>query len=225
MAITYENLTFTQGSEVILVGLVDNVDATAVVFDSNNYPLVNGEFTINLGTTLAVGSYALPLTIVGGADDGTTITETIVIEAPVAPISGTSLTEEEVIASITKNDQIQDYIPDYQIGKESNTDNVEFYPGSTVGFKPLEHNDEVTAEQLSIDPSAGYAKKFPVRRLMTNEVRAEYFPYDGDFDPKTITPFPLGRRADLLEDGKNSPEKTIRGGANSSPLPTTGFTF
>ncbi len=221
MAITYDGLSFAQGEEVIIVGLVDNVGATDVAFNGKNYPITNGEFTINLGKNLAVGTYELSISVVGGEDDGTVLTNTLTITAPVVA----TMTEEEVIASVTKNDTIQDYIPDYQIGKESDTDNVEFYPGSTVGFKPLEHNDKVTPEQLAIDPSAGYAKKFPVRRLMANEIRAEYFPYDGDFDPKTITPFPLGRRADLLEDGKNAPEKTVRGGANSSPLPTTGFTF
>lgn len=224
MAITYDGLNFTQGEEVIVIGLVDSVGATAVAFNGKDYPITNGEFAINLGKTLAVGSYELPIKVVGGEDDGMVLTNTITISAPVTTAT-TPLTEEEVIASITKNDTIQDYIPDYQIGKESNTDNVEFYPGSTVGFKPLEHNDKVSAAELAIDPSAGYAKKFPVRRLMVNEVRAEYFPYDGDFDPKTLAPFPLGRRADLLEDGKNAPEKTVRGGANSSPLPTTGFTF
>ena len=224
MAITYDGLNFTQGEEVIVIGLVDSVGATAVAFNGKDYPITNGEFAINLGKTLAVGSNELPIKVVGGEDDGMVLTNTITISAPVTTAT-TPLTEEEVIASITKNDTIQDYIPDYQIGKESNTDNVEFYPGSTVGFKPLEHNDKVSAAELAIDPSAGYAKKFPVRRLMVNEVRAEYFPYDGDFDPKTLTPFPLGRRADLLEDGKNAPEKTVRGGANSSPLPTTGFTF
>lgn len=224
MAITYDGLNFTQGEEVIVIGLVDSVGATAVAFNGKDYPITNGEFAINLGKTLAVGSYELPIKVVGGEDDGMVLTNTITISAPVTTAT-TPLTEEEVIASITKNDTIQDYIPDYQIGKESNTDNVEFYPGSTVGFKPLEHNDKVSAAELAIDPSAGYAKKFPVRRLMVNEVRAEYFPYDGDFDPKTLTPFPLGRRADLLEDGKNASEKTVRGGANSSPLPTTGFTF
>ena len=224
MAITYNGLSFTQGEEVIIIGLVDSVGATAVAFNGKDYPITNGEFAINLGKTLAVGSYELPITVVGGDDDGIVLTNTLTITALVTPASA-PLTEEEIIASITKNDTIQDYIPDYTVSKESDTDNVEFYPGSTVGFKPLEHNDKVSAEELAIDPSAGYVKKFPVRRLMANEVRAEYFPYDGDFDPKTITPFPLGRRADLLEDGKNVPEKTIRGGANSSPLPTTGFTF
>lgn len=219
MAIIYSNLAFDVGIKVELVGLVDNVGATDVLFNDNTtYPLTAGEFRIDLGSSLAINDYNIKIQIIGGVDDGEVYNDTL-------SIVDFATTPEEIEASIIRNDSKPDYISDYAIGVESDTSNVQVYPGSTVGFKPLEHNSDVTDAQLAIDPSVGYSKKFPVRRMMQDEVRAEYFPFDGDYDKDTVKQYPLGRRADLIDDGTVEPANILRGGANSSAMSTTGFTF
>jgi len=219
MAIIFNKLAFDVGTEVELVGLVDNVGATDVLFNDNTtYALTAGEFKINLGSSLAINNYDVKIQIVGGVDDGEVYNHTL-------SIVDFATTPEEIEASIIRNDSKPDYIPDYTIGVETDTSNVQTYPGSTVGFKPLEHNPDVTDAELAANPNAGYAKKFPVRRLMQEEIRAEYFPFDGDYDKDTIKQYPLGRRADLIDDGTVEPSNILRGGSNSSAMSTTGFTF
>lgn len=184
---------------------------------------------------------------------------------PVTPTTPTTPTEpvtpiisKEAQALIDKNSSsIQTFIPRYDVKSvESDTDHVQVYPGVGIGFTPLSASahsaskaDEfkiMSDEALALNPAAGYTGgrgtgnpdnfgKYPVRALMT-DVRGEFFPKLGDFDPKTPTQYPLGRTADILEnsqypvgftgkDEKGYSTTSTRGGADASPITTSGFTF
>jgi hypothetical protein len=165
---------------------------------------------------------------------------------------------KEAQALIDKNSSsIQTFIPRYDVKSvESDTDHVQVYPGVGIGFTPLSASahsaskaDEfkiMPDEALALNPAAGYTGgrgtgnpdnfgKYPVRALMT-DVRGEFFPKLGDFDPKTPTQYPLGRTADILEnsqypvgftgkDEKGYSTTSTRGGVDASPITTSGFTF
>lgn len=180
-------------------------------------------------------------------------------EAPVEPTTPTTPTaSSEAQALIDRNSStIQTFVPRYDVNSvESDTDNVAVYPGVGIGFGPLSASantafkaDEfkiMSDEALALNPSAGYTGgrgtgnapefgKYPERALMT-DVRGEFFPKIGDFDPSTTTQYPLGRTADILEgtsyptgftdkDANGYSTTTTRGGADASPITTSGFTF
>ena len=142
------------------------------------------------------------------------------------------------------------------LGTPSDTDNVKVYPGVGIGFTPLSASAHSASsanefkimpdDVLAHIPAAGYTGgrgtgnpedfgKYPVRGLM-KDTRGEFFSKDGDFDPTTVTQYPLGRTADILEnsnypvgfttkDAKGYSTSTTRGGVDASPFPTGGITF
>lgn len=164
-------------------------------------------------------------------------------------------TEAQALIDLNKS-TIQTFVPKYEVSRETDTAHVVVYPGSQTGFAPLTASahsatsaDEfkvMSDEALLANPSAGFTGgrgtgndndfgRYPYRALMT-EVRGEFFPKLGDFDPKTTTQYPLGRTGDLLEnatipegftakDSKGYATTTTRGGVDASPIPTSGFTF
>lgn len=142
------------------------------------------------------------------------------------------------------------------LGIPTDTDHIKAYPGSVTGFMPLTgeahagssaHEFKIMPDEaLAKNPSAGFTGgrgtgnpdnfgKFPYRALM-HDTRGEFFSKEGDFDANTVTPYPLGRTADILEnsnypvgftakDAKGYSTTTTRGGVNASPFPTGGITF
>ena len=178
-------------------------------------------------------------------------------EAPVTPTEAPTMSDEAQALIDRNSSTIQTFIPKYNVKSvESDTDNIKVYPGVGIGFGPLSASantafkaDEfkiMSAEALALNPSAGYTGgrgtgnpdnfgKYPFRALMT-DVRGEFFPKLGDFDPATPTQYPLGRTADILEgasyptgftkkDENGYSTTTTRGGADASPITTSGFTF
>ena len=189
----------------------------------------------------------------------TTPTEPTTPTTPTTPTEPVTPTiSKEAQALIDKNSSsIQTFVPKYDVKSvESDTDHVQVYPGVGIGFTPLSASahsaskaDEfkiMPDEALALNPAAGYTGgrgtgnpdnfgKYPVRALMT-DVRGEFFPKLGDFDPKTQTQYPLGRTADILEnsqypvgftgkDEKGYSTTSTRGGVDASPITTSGFTF
>lgn len=178
-------------------------------------------------------------------------------EAPVTPTEAPTMSDEAQALIDRNSSTIQTFIPKYNVKSvESDTDNIKVYPGVGIGFGPLSASantafkaDEfkiMSDEALALNPSAGYTGgrgtgnpdnfgKYPFRALMT-DVRGEFFPKLGDFDPATPTQYPLGRTADILEgasyptgftkkDENGYSTTTTRGGADASPITTSGFTF
>ena len=178
-------------------------------------------------------------------------------EAPVTPTEAPVISDEAQALIDRNSSTIQTYIPKYDVNSvESDTDNIKVYPGVGIGFGPLSASANTTFkadefkimsdEALALNPSAGYTGgrgtgnpdnfgKYPFRALMT-DVRGEFFPKLGDFDPATPTQYPLGRTADILEgasyptgftgkDENGYSTTTTRGGADASPITTSGFTF
>lgn len=178
-------------------------------------------------------------------------------EAPVTPPEAPAMSDEAQALIDRNSSTIQTFIPKYDVNSvESDTDNIKVYPGVGIGFGPLSASantafkaDEfkiMSDEALALNPSAGYTGgrgtgnpdnfgKYPFRALMT-DVRGEFFPKLGDFDPATPTQYPLGRTADILEgasyptgftgkDENGYSTTTTRGGADASPITTSGFTF
>lgn len=265
MATTFEPLSFVEGSPITISGLTDDSAVAFVsVTDGEFIPVVNGEFSLTFANvpaatyTMNVSYFDADQVIIGTP-------EALVFEVTAAPVvtPPEEPTEEPTMSSeaqalIDKNSSsIQTYIPKYDVNSvESDTDNIAVYPGVGIGFGPLSASANATFkadefkimsdEALALNPSAGYTGgrgtgnapefgKYPERALMT-DVRGEFFPKIGDFDPSTPTQYPLGRTADLLEgtsyptgftdkDSNGYSTTTTRGGANASPMPTSGFTF
>ena len=272
MATTFEPLSFIEGSPIVISGLTDDSTVAFVsVTDGEFIPVVSGEFSITFANapvatyTVNVSYFDADQVIIGEP-------EALVFEVTAAPAEPTPDPEpteptepteapamsDEAQALIDRNSStIQTYIPKYDVNSvESDTDNIEVYPGVGIGFGPLSAsaNTAFKADEfkimsdaaLALNPSAGYTGgrgtgnpdnfgKYPVRALMT-DVRGEFFPKIGDFDPATPTQYPLGRTADILEgaayptgftakDENGYSTTTTRGGADASPITTSGFTF
>ena len=269
MALTFDTLEFIAGEPIVLDGITDNIDAKFVSpIDGENFPVnADGSFTINL-TPLIAGTYSLNLKTLD-TDlvelDAETLNINVINPAPITTPEVTPPTEDTTMSIITpeaealiaqNSSTIQTFIPKYEIGTETDTDNISVYPGSKLGFGPLSksENSASKADEFKImsdaalvqNPSAGYTGgrgtgnpdnfgKFPYRNLMT-DLRGEFFPKNGDFDANSETQYPLGRTADILEnavypegftqkDANGYSTTTTRGGADASPIPTTGFTF
>lgn len=234
MAITFDKLEFVVGESIILNGFTDNVDAVAISpVDGESYPITDGNFTLNF-PALEVGSYSLSLKLLDADSnelESTSATLTIVAAPEVSaeePIEETPVVVPEISAEaqalIDRNSStIQNYIPRYEVSRETNTDDISIYPGSKIGFGPISKSpnsatgaDEfkiMSDEALAANPSAGFTGgrgtgnpddfgKFPYRALM-KDVRGEFFPKGGDFDANSPTQYPLGRTADLLENAVN----------------------
>lgn len=238
--LTFDKLEFVVGLPIVLEGLTDNTDATKVSYIDGDLIALNPDksFALNL-PELAVGSYSITLKLYDDTD--TAVEEQVavvkVIEAPTeepeapasepseptAPTSTPSgapmANSPEAQALIDNSTTIQTFIPKYEPMTETNTDSVDIYPGSKIGFGPLSKSpnaatkaDEfkiMSDEALAANPSAGFTGgrgtgnpdnfgKFPYRALMT-DVRGEFFPKAGDFNANSPTQYPLGRTADILE--------------------------
>ena len=280
MATTFEPLSFVEGSPIVISGLTDDATVAFIsVTDGEFIPVTNGEFSISIASapaatyTLNVSYFDADQVIIGAPEAlvfevTAPVAPTTPTEAPTTPTEAPTETpstpvdapviSDEAQALIDKNSStIQTFVPRYDVNSvESDTDNVQVYPGVGIGFGPLSASantafkaDEfkiMSDEVLAINPSAGYTGgrgtgnpdnfgKYPVRALMT-DVRGEFFPKIGDFDPATTTQYPLGRTADILEgaeypvgftakDENGYSTTTTRGGANASPISTSGFTF
>ena len=236
---------------------IDILDNSKKVIDSDSFEITITEPSTTTGTTGTTTGTTTGSTTTGSTT-GTTTGSTTTGTSTTTNTGGNMANSAAGQALVDKNSSsIQNFVPRYTPMVESDTKNIEVYPGSQTGFAPLSASahsaskaDEfkiMSDEALAANPSAGFTGgrgtgnpenfgRYPARALM-QDVRGEFFPKLGDFDAKTLTQYPLGRTADLLENAtipvgftEKDPTtgystKTIRGGANSSPIQTSGFTF
>ena len=224
MALSFAGLEFVAGEPFVLAGTTDDTNVAYIeTATGEKLPVeTDGSFALNFPAVNA-GTYAIVLKTLDDtqAEIGSENVTITVVAAPVttseeAPVANTP----EAEALIAQNSSsVQTYIPRYEVSRETDTTNVNVYPGSKIGFGPIQASPNsatsaaefkiMSDEALAKNPSAGYTGgrdtgnpdnfgKFPYRALMT-DLRGELFPKFGDFNSETATQYPLGRTADILE--------------------------
>lgn len=228
MALTFDILEFVAGEPFVLAGTTDTEDAAYIETASGEKLPVetDGSFALNF-PAVGAGNYTFELKVLNSSDDILS-TETVnIVITPAASGVDTSVptaNSPEAEALIASNGSTkQTYIPRYEPMVETDTDNIEVYPGSKIGFGPISNspNAVTSADEFKImpdaalaaNPSAGYTGgrgtgnpdnfgKFPYRALMT-DLRGELFPKAGNFNVDTQMQYPLGRTADIIENANH----------------------
>ena len=223
MALTFAELEFAAGVPFVLTGITDDTNVAYVeTATGEKLPVeTDGSFALNF-PAVSAGTYAIQLNLVDSSD-AVIGTESVTITVTSIPVTATTTTvanTPEAEALIAQNSSsVQTYIPRYEVSSETDTSNIDVYPGSKIGFGPIQASPNYATSAaefkimsdaaLAANPSAGYTGgrgtgnpdnfgKFPYRALMT-DLRGELFPKSGDFNAETPTQYPLGRTADIIE--------------------------
>ena len=168
--ITFSNNTFLDNENIILNGTVESPTAFSVTYSGQEI-LLDGTkgFVLNIGGVLDAGAYDIPLTIT--FDDATT--EDVVAQITVTAAPVVTLTPEEIAieaaaqeAILLANDSQLDFVPDYTIGKESDTQNIKVELGSKVRYAPIETDAQRWPVRRNIEDVHG---AFFVNGNMTNQ--------------------------------------------------------
>lgn len=168
--ITFSNNTFLDNENIILNGTVESPTAFSVTYSGQEI-LLDGTkgFVLNIGGVLDAGAYDIPLTIT--FDDATT--EDVVAQITVTAAPVVTLTPEEIAieaaaqeAILLANDSQLDFVPDYTIGKESDTQNIKVELGSEVRYAPIETDAQRWPVRRNIEDVHG---AFFVNGNMTNQ--------------------------------------------------------
>lgn len=170
--INFSKNTFLDNENIILNGTVESPTAFSVTYSGQEI-LLDGTkgFVLDLGGMLAANAYDIPLTVT--FDDATTEEVISQITVTVAPVED-ELTPEEIAqaeevqtALLLANDTQLDFVPDYTVSKETDTQAIKVELGADVRYGPIETDAQRWPVRRNIEDVHG---AFFTNGNMTNQV-------------------------------------------------------